>query len=246
MGKILRVPIRLKKPGQKPAIMNWSGGKDSALCLHKALALGKYDIRYLLTTMSEENQRIDMHGISTGLIERQAASIGISLLKVALPEMPPMKVYEKKMMEINKKLKNEGIKHTIFGDIFLEDLRKYRMRQAELSKMQPVFPLWNTPSNKLYDYLLELNFKALVICTDDRSLDKSFLGRELDESFRRDLPKGVNICGENGEFHTFVYDGPIFSEPVEFEKGEVTHRTFPEPKNKRKETGFHFLELLPA
>jgi uncharacterized protein (TIGR00290 family) len=238
-------------------IFNWSGGKDSALCLHQVLQEGQYQVSALLTTLSGSTGRITMHGVRQELLERQAASIGIPLQQVMLPEGASMSAYNELMHNTMHALKAQGIAHAIFGDINLEDLRQYREQQLAQVGMQAIFPLWGRPTEELVREFINLGFKAVVVSVNARLLDESFTGRLLDEAFLRDLPAGVDPAGENGEFHTFVFDGPIFKEPVRYRLGEKVHRTYGAPadpdencfsKDDRKtyDTGFWFCDLLPA
>ncbi|MBP1224417.1 uncharacterized protein (TIGR00290 family) [Flavobacterium sp. 1355] len=213
------------------AMFNWSSGKDSALSLYKILQNPDYKIEYLLTSVNEQFQRISMHGVRVELLKAQAKSIGLPLKIMQVPEMPTMEVYETVMMQTLTALKKEGITHSVFGDIFLEDLRKYREDQLAKIGFQGVFPIWKIPSKELIDEFLQLGFKTIVVCVNERYLDKSFVGRIIDQNFIKDLPENVDLCGENGEFHTFTFDGPIFSEPINFEVGEIVYRKYEKPKN---------------
>ena len=212
------------------AIFNWSSGKDSALSLYKILQNPDYKIEYLLTSVNEQFQRISMHGVRVELLEAQAKSIGLPLKIMQIPEMPTMEVYETVMMQTLTELKKDGITHSVFGDIFLEDLRKYREDQLAKIGFEGVFPIWKIPSKELIDEFLQLGFKTIVVCVNERYLDKSFVGRIIDQNFINDLPENVDVCGENGEFHTFTFDGPIFSKPINFEIGEIVYRKYEKPK----------------
>jgi uncharacterized protein (TIGR00290 family) len=230
---------------------NWSGGKDSSLALYKVLAEKKLSIKYLLTSVNEAHQRISMHGVRIDLLKEQAKSIGIPLKVLSLPESPDMETYESKMSQIIAEMKTEGIQNTIFGDIFLEDLRKYREDKLKPLGLNVEFPLWKISTREIMDQFIQLGFKAKVVCVNEKFLDKSFCGRELDESFIQDLPADVDICGENGEYHSFVYDGPIFNHPIAIEKGEIVYRTYPKPKTNStsvcsndKDFGFYFCDLI--
>jgi uncharacterized protein (TIGR00290 family) len=238
-------------------IFNWSGGKDSALCLHHVLQDGNYQVNTLLTTLSSSTGRITMHGVRQDLLERQAASIGIPLQQVLLPEDASMSAYNEVMQRTMLSVKAQGITHAIFGDINLADLRQYREQQLAQVGMQAVFPLWGRPTDELVREFISLGFKAVVVSVNARLLDASFAGRLLDETFLRDLPAGVDPAGENGEFHTFVFDGPIFREPVRYSPGEKALRTYGAPVDpdencfsedapKTYDTGFWFCDLLPA
>ena len=211
---------------KQPAIFNWSGGKDSALALHKVQQSGHYRIQTLLTTVSEAYQRVSMHGVRTELLDRQAASLGLPCHKLLLPDTPTMEAYEQHMAVALSGLAQQGATAAIFGDIFLEDLRRYREAQLAKLQLQAVFPLWGVPTHELMREFLALGFKTITTCVNEKYLDRSFVGRVVDEDFLRDLPPHVDPCGENGEFHTFVFDGPLFREPIAFEKGEIVRRTY--------------------
>ena len=216
---------------QQPAIFNWSGGKDSALALYKVQQSGQYRVQTLLTTLSEPYQRISMHGVRAELLDRQTASLGLPCRQLFLPEMPSMDAYERLMATTMDELKSEGATAAIFGDIFLEDLRRYREEKLAAAGWEAVFPLWSRPTDELMREFLALGFKTITTCVNEKYLDQSLVGRVIDEQFLRDLPPNVDPCGENGEFHTFVFDGPLFSAPVPFEKGEIVHRRYtPPPK----------------
>lgn len=212
------------------AIFNWSSGKDSALALYKTLQANEFEICSLVTSVNTHYNRISMHGVRTELLEKQAESLKLPLHKMEIPEMPSMEIYEEIMKKTLEGFKNEGVTHSIFGDIFLEDLRKYREDKLQAINFKGVFPLWKIKTQKLMDEFLDLGFKTIVTCVNEKYLDKSFAGRIIDKTFIRELPKNVDVCGENGEFHTFTFDGPIFSKPIEFEIGEIVHRKYEKPK----------------
>lgn len=226
-----------------PAVFNWSGGKDSTLALHYVLAENKYDVRYLLTTVNEAYDRIAMHGVRAQLLEMQVTAIGLPLYQLKLPEMPDMETYEHAMLNHFGKLNQLGIVHAIFGDIFLEDLKLYRENQFAKFAMQTVFPLWKRDSLALVKEFIALGYKTIVVCA--QSDLKDFCGRIIDEEFLRDLPNHIDPCGENGEFHTFVFDGPIFKQPIKFELGEKVYKTFPKAIQSAPEIGFWYIDLLP-
>lgn len=212
------------------AVFNWSGGKDSSLCLYKVLQAGEFDVSQLLTTVNSHYQRISMHGVRVELLEQQAASLDIPLTKILLPEMPDMGEYDNAMSAVLQKLKADGVQAAIFGDIFLEDLRKYREEKLSLLDLKGVFPLWKISTSELAREFIELGFKAVTVCVNEKYLDQSFAGRVIDHEFLNDLPPGVDPCGEHGEFHSFVYDGPIFSKPIGVTKGEVVYRRYKSPR----------------
>ena len=215
---------------KKKALFNWSSGKDSALALYKILQDNNYEISCLLTSVNQKFQRISMHGVRVELLEQQAKNIGLPLEIMQIPEMPTMEAYEEVVQITLSKLKKQGITHSIFGDIFLEDLRKYREDKLAEMDFEGVFPLWKIPTQDLIQEFIGLGFKTIVVCVNERFLDKSFVGRIIDQDFINDLPENVDVCGENGEFHTFTFDGPIFSKPIAFEIGEVVYRKYERPK----------------
>ncbi|GAE65590.1 diphthine--ammonia ligase [Chryseobacterium indologenes] len=212
------------------ALFNWSSGKDSALALYKILQKNQYEVSTLLTSIHEEFQRVSMHGVHVSLLEKQAESLGIPLVKMELPKEPSMEEYQKIMSNTMAEIQALGVTHSIFGDIFLEDLRKYREQQLNAIGMQAVFPLWKKDTSILIREFLDLGFKTIVTCVNGSYLDKGFAGRIIDHDFIKDLPENVDPCGENGEFHTFTFDGPIFKTPVAFEIGETVKKTYPKPK----------------
>lgn len=212
------------------ALFNWSSGKDSALALYKILQENQYEVSTLLTSIHEEFQRVSMHGVHVSLLEKQAESLGIPLVKMELPKEPSMEEYQKIMSNTMAEIQALGVTHSIFGDIFLEDLRKYREQQLNAIGMQAVFPLWKKDTSRLIREFLDLGFKTIVTCVNGSYLDKGFAGRMIDHDFIKDLPENVDPCGENGEFHTFTFDGPIFKTPVAFEIGETVKKTYPKPK----------------
>ncbi|UUC44848.1 diphthine--ammonia ligase [Flavobacterium cerinum] len=234
-------------------VFNWSSGKDSALALYELLQHNDFEIDCLLTSISKQYDRISMHGVRSRLLEQQTESIGIPLVKMEIPEMPSMEVYENVMRETLTSLKAKGITHAAFGDIFLEDLRKYREEKLAEMDLKAVFPLWKRDTSTLIQEFIGLGFKTIVTCVDARLLDKSFVGRIIDADFLRELPENVDPCGENGEFHTFTFDGPLFKKPVAFTKGEIVLRKYEAPKNddscftdpKETQYGFWYCDLIP-
>jgi uncharacterized protein (TIGR00290 family) len=194
-----------------------------------------------------------MHGVRETLLDAQARSIGLPLQKILLPEQPTMPEYEQQMMETVKKLHAEGFTHAFFGDIFLEDLKNYRQEQLARAGFQACFPLWKKDTVALVHEFIDLGFKAIIVCINAQVLDQSFAGRMLDRNFLKDLPAGVDPCGENGEYHSFVFDGPIFKEPIKFVKGHNIFREYKAPGNPNDEhldqqpssLGFWFTELHP-
>ncbi len=235
----------------KKTYFNWSSGKDAALALYYLQKQKDISVEKLLTTANEVYQRVSMHGVRIDLIQQQSESLGIPLDMVHLPQAPTMQEYEAIFSKEVKQLQSEGFTHSAFGDIFLEDLRVYREQQLQTLGVQALFPLWKKSTKELMKEFIRLGFKAIVVCIKSSKLDPSFLGRELDESFIEDLPDDVDLCGENGEYHTFCYDGPIFKQAISFKKGERTFREYEIKTNdcqlSQNETsfGFWFLDLIP-
>lgn len=219
--------------------MFWSGGKDSSLALWRVLQQQELDIRYLITTISKEHQRISMHGVRVELLEEQAKSIGIPLLKMELVDSPDNKAYESALDKVFNELKTEGIDTVVFGDIFLEDLKEYRLSLLDKVDMQAIFPIWKEDTTDLFQEFINSGFKAVTVCVDGNKLPLSYAGRALDADFQQQLPKNVDPCGENGEFHTFVFNGPMFQYPVDMEVGDTITRSYKD----MPETCFYFTDL---
>lgn len=230
------------------AVFNWSSGKDSAFALYKIIQEDQYEVTTLLTSINKEFQRISMHGVHVSLLENQAKSLNLPLIKMELPKEPSMEEYREIMNKTMAEIQAMGITQSIFGDIFLEDLRKYREDQLKAIGMKAVFPLWKKNTTDLIHEFLDLGFKTIVTCVNETYLDKSFAGRIIDKDFIRELPKNVDPCGENGEFHTFTFYGPVFKESVKFEIGETVKKTYPKPKaNPEEKDGeyvFWFCDLI--
>jgi uncharacterized protein (TIGR00290 family) len=218
----------------EPILFCWSGGKDSALALHTLLNKNETHIAALLTTVTEGYDRISMHGVRRELLRCQAESLRLPLHEVFIPPQCGNPIYEARMEEALLMYFKQGIRRVAFGDIFLEDLRLYREKNLARVAMQALFPVWKRDTRDLIRDFHAARFRAVAVCIDSKALDPSFAGRDLDESFFADLPPGVDPCGENGEFHTFVFDGPIFARPVDFTLGEVVQRD-----------SFIFRDLLP-
>lgn len=208
------------------AFMNWSSGKDAALALYKIQQEASIPIELLLTTVNTVNNRVSMHGLRTELLLKQAEAIGLPLKIISLNGQMSMVDYNLVMETTMNALKADGFSHSIFGDIFLEDLKAYRLEQLEKVNLKAVFPLWKKHTNELAQTIIETGFKAIVVCTNSQVLDRSFCGRNYDQQFLKDLPPNVDPCGENGEFHSFVYDGPNFSRPVPIKKGKFVDKAF--------------------
>jgi len=206
-----------------PILFCWSGGKDSAMALH-ALLQDRVPIAALLTTITETYDRISMHGVRRELLVQQAQSIGLPLHEVRIPPQCVNPIYEARMEEALRVHYDAGVRTVAFGDIFLEDLRVYREKNLARIGMTALFPIWKRDTRELIRSFLAAKFRAIAACIDPELLDPSFAGRELDATFFRDLPAAVDPCGENGEFHTFVFDGPIFRHPIPVTVGEVVER----------------------
>ncbi len=204
----------------KRALVSWSGGKDCAWALTR-LHTPDIEIAALLTTINEHFDRVAMHGVRRELVEQQARSIGIPLWAAPLPWPCTNQRYEEIMAEMCRRAVAEGIEVVVFGDLFLEDVRSYRERMLAGTGLTPLFPLWRIPTAELAHEMLAGGLRTRIACIDRRKLDRTFAGREYDEQFLADLPPGVDCCGENGEFHSFVYDGPMFRHPIAIEKGEL-------------------------
>jgi uncharacterized protein (TIGR00290 family) len=222
-------------PSPEPILFCWSGGKDSAMALHVLLQRTDLRVTALLTTVTEGYERVSMHGVRRELLLRQAESIGLPLHEVRIPPQCANPIYEARMEEALRVHHGQGVRKVAFGDIFLEDLRAYRERNLARIGMTALFPIWKRDSRELIRFFHAQGFRAIAACVDPKVLAPSFAGRELDESFFRDLPPAADPCGENGEFHTFVFDGPIFHFPIPVRTGEVVNRD-----------GFVFCDLMLA
>jgi uncharacterized protein (TIGR00290 family) len=213
------------------AIVSWSSGKDSAFALHETRT--KFDIVGLLTTVTTAFGRVSMHGVREELLDQQIKAVGLPCRKIGIPSPCTNEIYERELTQALLAAKAGGVTHVIFGDLFLRDIRAYREVMLQSLGLTPVFPLWERDTAKLAREMLAAGLSARLTCVDPRKLDKSFAGRTFDAELLRDLPAGVDPCGENGEFHTFVTKGPMLAKPIECEPGEVVERD-----------GFVFADLL--
>ncbi len=211
---------------------NWSGGKDSSLALYHAMKDPKLNIEALLTTVNKTYQRISMHGVQEALLFEQQKQIGLPLHTLYLNDQPTMAEYEAKMAAMLKSLVGDGFNNSVFGDIFLEDLKEYRVQKLKEVGITASFPIWKRDTKELIHEFLDLGFKTILVCVKSELLDKSFAGRVIDRDFLKDLPSNVDPCGENGEFHTYVFEGPIFKNPIPIKVGETILRTYEAPKVK--------------
>jgi uncharacterized protein (TIGR00290 family) len=199
------------------AVIAWSGGKDSVLALHEIQST--IQIEALITTVNEDD-RIAMHGISKKLISQQAQAIGYPMIEVRVPQNCSNDQYEFKLAEALQEYRESGVEFVIFGDLFLEDIRAYREKFLKRIGMKGIFPLWKKETTALAKQFIDSGFRAIIICVDTQTLSEEFAGRDFDYELLNSFPPNVDPCGENGEFHTFVYDGPIFNQPLRIEKGQ--------------------------
>lgn len=218
----------------EPILFCWSGGKDSAMAMHALQARSDVRVAALLTTVTEGYDRVSMHGVRRTLLRQQAESLRLPLHEVLIPPQCVNPIYQSRMEDAMLLYRQQGVRKVAFGDIFLEDLRIYREKNLARVGMEALFPIWKRDTRELIRTFHSEGFRAISVCIDGKILDPSFVGRELDESFFRDLPPSVDPCGENGEFHTFVFAGPLFHHPIPFTTGEVVERD-----------SFVFCDLLP-
>ena len=205
-------------------LVGWSGGKDSAMALHELKKTDSIQIAALLTTVTAGYDRISMHDVRRELLVEQASALGYPLEEISIPQSCTNEIYEQRMRGILEKYRREGISAAAFGDLFLEDVRTYREERMSRIGMRCIFPVWGRPTAEFAEQFLDLGFRAIVVCVDTAVIGRDFAGREYDRDFIKELPAGTDKCGENGEFHTFVYDGPIFSRPVKVRTGEKVLR----------------------
>ncbi len=217
------------------AWMSWSTGKDSAWALHTTRTRGEVEVVALLTTVNAAQARVAMHAVRETLLEAQALAVGLPLVKVPIPSPCPNAVYEQAMEEAVRRARLEGVTRMIFGDLFLEDIRKYREEKLASTGIKPLFPIWGLDTAALARQMLEAGLRAYLTCVDPKKLDTTFAGRKFDAQLLKDLPAGVDPCGENGEFHTYAYQGPMFRQPIPVEVGPVVERD-----------GFIFADVRPA
>ena len=226
---------------KEKVVLNWSSGKDAALAFYYLQQSDSFCVSGLLTSISEKYKRVSMHGVSERILERQARHIGIPLKKIYLPEEADMVTYNKIMSEAVNDIKQKGITSMAFGDIFLEDLRKYREDQLAAAGMKALFPLWKKSTADLVREIEDSGIKAMIVCVDEAALGKEFLGKYVGRSLLQSLPETVDPCGENGEFHTLVIDAPYFNSPLSLAKGAIVYKTYNLNEQSRK--GFYFLDL---
>jgi uncharacterized protein (TIGR00290 family) len=213
-----------KRLATEPVVLSWSGGKDSTMAAYHLLASQKYEIRSLLTTVTEEYDRISMHGVRRELLEQQAESLGIPLHKINIPKDCTNEIYEARMRDALSHFKAQGITKIAFGDLFLQDVKQYRDERLAQAGMSGIYPIWMRDTDELVRTFIGLGFKAILTCVDTHAIDASFAGREIDHELLRDLPDGADPCGEYGEYHSFVYAGPIFNKAIACRAGERVMR----------------------
>jgi uncharacterized protein (TIGR00290 family) len=222
-------------PMPQKILLAWSGGKDSALALDELLRSEDCEVVALLTTLTEGHDRVSMHGVRKALVEQQARSLGLPLEEVYIPQECSDQTYEARMQETMGRYAETGVTAVAFGDLFLEDIRTYRENNLGRVGLKALFPLWHKNTTELAHFFIDRGFEAVVTCVDSMALDPSFVGMNFDDGFLLGLPPEVDPCGENGEFHSFVADGPLFWQRVPFKKGEVVLR----------ENRFYFCDLVP-
>lgn len=230
---------------KKQAVVHWSGGKDCAYAFYLLQKKYKIKVDRLFVTLNEEN-KISMHGIDKSLIELQAVSLGVPVEFVMLPSHASNQEYEATLLAAIQVHKNDGIHYAVFGDIFLSDVRKYRESLFQAAELKALFPLWNFNTHTYAMNFIKAGFKAKIASVNTSTLNASFAGRDYDYSFIEDLPDNVDPCGENGEFHTFVYDGPIFSRELSIKTGFVKSELFPSHEQTLEDTRICSAELTIA
>lgn len=218
----------------EPVLMAWSGGKDSALSVRALARDPSIRIHALLSTVTDAYDRVSMHGVRRTLLEMQAAALELPLVQIRIPSPCDNATYEALMEKALIRAKAEGVRRCAFGDLFLQDIREYRDRQLARVQMEALYPVWGIDTAELALDFIRGGFEAILVCVDPRKLDPEFCGRAFDESLLADLPAGIDPCGENGEFHTFVHAGPIFRENLYVERGELVERD-----------GFWYCDLIP-
>ncbi|MDC6366157.1 MULTISPECIES: diphthine--ammonia ligase [Flavobacteriaceae] len=230
-------------PQKHKTFFNWSSGKDSALALYHLQQQPEFQIERLLTTVNAHHNRVSMHGLRKEILEAQTNAIGIPLDIIEVPESPSMEDYNALMGAKIGQLATEGFSHAAFGDIFLEDLKEYREKMLATRNINAVFPIWKRDTTELFMEFLELGFRTVIVCINNSKLEESFLGAELSRELLKELPSDVDPCGENGEFHTFCFDGPIFNHSIDIELGEKVFRSYDDPSDKTK-IQFGFCDVL--
>lgn len=216
-------------------IVSWSGGKDSALSLYEIQQSGKYQVASLITSINEHHDRVSMHGVRREMLEQQAQVLGLPLIMIPIPMDCSEEEYESRLMYVLNQVKSDGIEHVVFGDIFLEWIKEYREKNLSRVGMTPILPIWGRDTRELTQSFIALGFKAVITCVNTKAMPKSFLGRVFDEHLLAELPPKVDPGGENGEFHSFVFAGPIFQKGIPYTLGRTVSRD-----------SYGFLDVLPG
>jgi uncharacterized protein (TIGR00290 family) len=226
-------------------VMNWSSGKDASLAYFSLLQDSKYQVTHLLTTLSDEHSRVFMHGVREQLLDLQAERMKLPLVKVKLPASPDDSLYRNAMQHAMETLKDQGVTVAAYGDIFLEDLKKYREDQLAQVGITGLFPLWKRDTTELVHAIEQAGIEAVVVCVNEKFLGKEFLGKKINAEFLSSLPSNVDPCGENGEFHTFVYNAPFFSSLIPITTGEIVHKKYAPTEDDKQgwDTGFYFMDV---
>lgn len=205
-------------------LVSWSTGKDSAYALHKIRQTDSYEVVGILSTITEEYDRVSMHATRHELLKQQAAQLDLPVYPVFIPAICSNGIYAARMQWLLEQVRNQGVTHIVFGDLYLEDIRQYRESKLAVVGIKPIFPLWGSDTRQLAREMIDIGMKAVITCIDPRKLNHSFVGRQFDQQLLADLPENVDPCGENGEFHTFVYAGPMFSYPIAVSIGVAVER----------------------
>ncbi|KPK24778.1 MAG: hypothetical protein AMJ70_00835 [Dehalococcoidia bacterium SG8_51_3] len=205
-------------------IVSWSGGKDSALSLYEIQRSGKYQVASLITSINEHHDRVSMHGVRREMLEQQAQALGLPLIKIPIPMDCSEEEYESRLMGVLNQVKSDGIEHVVFGDIFLEWIKEYREKNLSRVGMTPILPIWGRDTRELAQSFIALGFKAVITCVNTKAMPEDFLGRVFDEHLLAELPPKVDPGGENGEFHSFVFAGPIFQESIPYTLGRAVFK----------------------
>ncbi len=217
-------------------VLSWSGGKDSSLVLKELLGNSDIEVKGLLTTVTQDYDRISMHGVRRVLLREQASSLGLPLFEVLIPKSATNEIYEREMKVVLSRLKIEySVSMAVFGDIFLQDIREYREKLVSELGIECLFPIWGRDTKEMAKEFIDSGFRAILCTVDPKKISPEFCGREFDRKLLSDLPQEVDPCGENGEFHTFVYDGPIFRRSINVARGEIVQRD-----------GFYFADIIPS
>ncbi|MFY9716916.1 MAG: ATP-binding protein [Thermoplasmata archaeon] len=217
-----------------PTIVSWSTGKDAAWSLHELRREGKVRVVGLLTTVTTAFDRVSMHGVRRTVLELQARALGLPVYRVEIPSPCPNDMYDRAMAKVIGQLRSDGVERIVFGDLYLEDIRRYREDRLRGTGIEPIFPLWGRPTRPLAEEMIAGGLRATIVSVDPRRLPREFCGRQFDAQFLRDLPRGVDPCGENGEFHTCVTAGPMWERPLAVRTGKIVERD-----------GFVFADVVP-